>query len=163
MKESNEVSNNIFSRPKKIKVFCNFIATISDDHYSEFLEKNRENIYKDTTMIVNNFYKLDVCSPILRLKSKFFDNILCKKYKRSEESVVDLAIPSNIVLFEILVNFMMYNYLIVPESMTCQSWIELYELADYLSLSNIKEIIVFYLETLITEATVGEIFAFGQK
>ena len=112
---------------------------------------------------MNDFYKLDVCSPILRFKSKFFDNILSRKFKRSEESVLNISIPSNIVLFEILVNFMMYNYLVVPESMTCQSWIELYELADYFSLTNIKEIIVHYLETLITEGTVGEIFAFSQK
>ena len=108
---------------KKVKIFCNFIASVSDEHYGDFLEKNRESIHKDTTVIINNFYKLDICSPILRSKSNFFNNILSSKFKRTSNYTLHLDIPSNVVLFEILVNFMMYNYLVVPESMSWPSWI----------------------------------------
>lgn len=51
--------------------------------------------------------------------------------------------------------------MVVPESMSYASWIELFEIADYLSLPNAKNLIVGYLETLIDERSVINIFHFS--
>lgn len=47
--------------------------------------------------------------------------------------------------------------------MTWLSWIELFDLADFLALKNVKEIVVHYLENLINEESVKDIFEFSQK
>lgn len=125
LKEGASSSQNIFSKnSKKMKIFNNFIVMISDDHYGEFLEKNRESTYKDCTIVFNHNYKLEACSAILRYKSSFFDNMMSKKFKsKNNEKLYEVNTPGNIVLLEILINFLMHNFLIVPESMTWKSWI----------------------------------------
>lgn len=137
--------------------------TISDDHYEEFLERSRENAMKDCTLIVNNCYRLEANSAVLRFKSKFFNNLMSHKFRKEPDNIYELNIPGNIVLLEILINFLTYNYLVVPESMTWLSWIELYHVADYLALSHIKDLAICFIESLIDIQSVEDIFSFAQE
>ena len=82
--ENNGFQNILMRACKKMKPFNNAIIQVSDDVYGEFLEKNRENVYKDCTVIVNGKFKIESCSIMLRAKSKFFDFLMSSKFKNAE-------------------------------------------------------------------------------
>lgn len=70
MRESTHNTSNILPKSfKRIKVSNNAVVTMTDEHYGDFLEKNREKMQKDCFLIVNDHYKLEACSIELKAKS----------------------------------------------------------------------------------------------
>lgn len=92
-------------------------------------------------IVINNEYVLPSNSLILSSGSKYFKNLFAGNFsddsssgKSRENRTVKIWIPNgNVVLLEILLNFILVGMLVVPEHMSYQSWLELYELGDYFS------------------------------
>lgn len=88
---------------------------------------------------------------ILSCGSRYFKNLFARNFSEttfSSESKqnrsVNIWIPNgNVVLLEILLNFLLIGLLVVPEHMSYQSWLELYELADYFSEKELCTIISY--------------------
>ena len=64
-------------------------------------------------------------------------------------------------MLEILLNFILVGVLVVPEHMSYQSWLELYELADYFSEKELCNIIVYMIWSKIEAKSVDEILLFS--
>lgn len=88
-----------------------------DEDFSRFLEKNRENSYKDITIKIGKFDYIRSNKILLMENSSFFKNILSSKFHenmKDETISIDLVV-GNAILFEILINCLENTHLIVPE------------------------------------------------
>ena len=100
----------------------NQIVELNDEDFGNFLETNREKVYKDIKIVVNKEFIIESNLISLSLANNFFKNLLSGKYQVSSE--ISISLPcGNIVLFEILLNFLLEGLLVVPEEMESGSWI----------------------------------------
>lgn len=76
--------------------------------------------------VINQEYVLKSNSAVIIAGCKYFKNIFSSKYKESQQNsnkVIQLELPNrNVVLMEILLNFLLTGLIIVPENMSLQSW-----------------------------------------
>ena len=134
------------------------IMYLSDDKFWQFIQKNREALKKNVSLVINNQFILESNTHLLSMNSRFFRAIFSNfsKTANKQQELVKLTLPSNnIVLFEILVNFLIYGFVTVPQDMSFESWSELYRFADYFCLTQLKETCSFKLNTLLTERNVN--------
>ena len=95
---------------------------LNDDDFGDFLENNREKIIKDIKIVVNKEFVVESSKIRLSVASNYFKYLLSGRF--SEANEVEISLPSgNIVLFEILLNYLLLDHLIVPYGMSYQSWI----------------------------------------
>ena len=137
-----------------------------DGQFSDFLEKSREEVRKDVNLIVNRTYVIPSNKVCLALGSRFFRNLFSAKFRKysplsDELEEVHITLPEsslttlsrsksstnlkasnapNIVLFEILLNYILVDKVVVPTHMSSYSWFELYSLADYFCLGRLMSI-----------------------
>lgn len=78
-------------------------------------------------IVVNDRYVLRSNKMRLACSSTFFNNLISSQFRQQNDGVIKLNVPNNnVVLFQAILNFIMLGMLIVPQSMSYQSWIELY-------------------------------------
>lgn len=132
---------------------------MNDDDFGDFLEYNRDKIVKDVKIIINKEFIIESSRVRLSIASIFFRNLLSSKFKETKE--VEIYLPcGNIVLFEILLNYLLLGHLIVPYGMSHQSWIELYRLANYFSLKILEQVCLGQIHGKLTLTNVDEIMKF---
>ena len=61
------------------------------------------------------------------------------RYKEKNEIKISLE-HNNIVILEVLVNYLLLDHVVVPENMSYHNWMELYKLAEYFCLSRLSVI-----------------------
>jgi hypothetical protein len=55
----------------------------------------------------------------------------------------------------------MLGFVVIPDSMSHQSWVQLYELADYFALAELKKIAIYSISCKIDDNTVDSILEFS--
>lgn len=102
---------------------------LPDEQFSSFLDQNREHTYKDSSIIINDTYLLRSNSIALVISNKFFRNAFSGTYKDEQKEIRLKLNSNNLVIFEITLNYLLLDKLIVPVDMDLFSWMELYEMA----------------------------------
>lgn len=97
------------------------VIEMSDECFGEFLERNREFTYKDSTVIVNGLYYLKTNRAQLSCSCKYFANLLSGNYNEKNEIRIFLE-NKNIVILEILLNYLLLDHVVVPENMSYHNW-----------------------------------------
>jgi hypothetical protein len=159
--------NQIFLFPKKAmtsKLSIPNITELSDALFSDFLEKTRQLTHPDLTLIINKTYILRSNSILLQCHSKFFRYLLAYESCLPSIRIMHLSIPNgNIVGFEIVLNYLLIGMLVVPADMPLQAWAELYEIADYCALFELKHIVVHAIWSKIDDFSVDAVMEFGGR
>ena len=63
---------------------------------------------------------------ILALSSTYFANLLSDRYQDLSEVKGKISLSMNencVIIFEILINYLLLNYVVVPESMSYKEWV----------------------------------------
>ncbi len=89
------------------------VIHLNDEQFGTFLDQNRNHTHKDSTLVVNEAY----CR-----------NLFSGKFKGKASAHVKLP-SANLVVFEMVTNYLLLDKLVVPLEMGVGSWIELYEMA----------------------------------
>lgn len=129
------------------------------------IQKNRECIKRNVTFVINNSFVLESNRNILSLNNKFFRSIL-NNYKENSKNqeFINLSIPSNnIVLFEILLNSILFGILTVPTDMSYESWIQLYVLADYFCMPELRQVCTYQISIRLDQKSFQSIYSFAKS
>lgn len=95
---------------------------LGDEDFADFLESNRSRTIKDTRIVVNGDFMIESSRVRLSMAAPYFRFLFSGKWR--EINAIEISLPiENIVLFEILVNYLLLDLLIVPSSMNHQNWI----------------------------------------
>ena len=78
--------------------------------------------------MINDAYCLPTNKTALGMSSQYFRNIFAGEFKMGEEAHIKLA-SNNLVVFEMIVNYLLVDKLVVPLDMGIGSWMELHEMA----------------------------------
>lgn len=97
---------------------------------------------------------------MLYANCKFFKNILSNN--KNKDNLKITVNCGGVDKLKIVNNYLMTGHLVVPV-MSYKSWIELYNLSDYLSLVNLENLIVSQMYSMINESSFGEIFEFAEE
>lgn len=96
--------------------------------------------------------------------SKYFRILLSAKLRASREDFIEIEVPcSGVSKIEILLACLMTGHLVVPETFGYKEWIDLYRLSDYFALSQIENLILYQMYSLIAESSLDTIFNFAQE
>lgn len=110
-----------------------------DEHFGNFLDNNRSHTYKDSTLVINDTYCLPTNKTALAMSSQYFRCLFSGNYKGKNSVHVRLS-NTNLVIFEMIVNYLLLDRLVVPSDMGIGSWMELYEMAEFLCLGRLMTI-----------------------
>ena len=98
----------------------------------------------------------------LSSNSKYFFNAFSGRFSEKNEVSVTLE-NNNIVLFEILLNYLLLDHIVIPKNMSYQNWMELYELAECFCLGRLMIICEQQICHQIADETCSNIIEFGLK
>lgn len=85
-----EDANKLVHTLSKKKKQFGPIIELSENKFGDFLDRNRQCTYKDTTLILNGLYYLKTNKILLSTKSKYFANLFSGRYKEKNEIGIDL-------------------------------------------------------------------------
>ena len=126
------------------------VVNLSDEQFSSFLDLNRGNTHIDCTLVINEEYCLPTNKALLTASSQYFRSVLSGKFQGG--SSVHIKLPTaNLVIFEMVVNYLLLDKLVVPVEMGVGSWVELYEMAEFLCLGRLMTICEQHICSLVTE------------
>lgn len=73
-----------------------------------------------------------------------------------------MKLPStNLVIFEMMINYLLLDKLVVPMEMEIGGWLDLYEMAEFMCLNRLMSICEQHICTLVQENNIEEIFNFS--
>lgn len=86
---------------------------LDDAQYEDFLENQRSATYNDVTLIINQEYFLPANRVQLGVNSKYFRNLM----QANSSSEIEIVLPdqTNIILFEIVLNYLRLDYVVIPQ------------------------------------------------
>ena len=138
------------------------VIELPDEAFGEFLQRNRELTYKDSTIIVNGLYYLKTNRAQLSCSCKYFASMFSGKYKEKKEAKISLE-HNNIVILQVLLNYLLLDHVVVPENMSYHNWMELYKLSEYFCLARLSVICEHQICNQISDKTCNTILEFGLK
>ena len=127
------VKNQSLSKKKSLMPA---IISLPDDSFETFLDNNRDKTYKDATLIINQAYCLPTNKSALAMSSQYFRNLFSANFKGKSSFHVTLP-TTNLVVFEMVINYLLLDKLVIPVDMGVGSWMELYEMAEFLCLGRL--------------------------
>lgn len=136
------------------------VINLTDEQFGNFLDQNRNYHHKDATLIINDEYCLPTNKTMLAMSSQYFRHLFTKNFKGKNSAHVKLP-NANLVVFEMITNYLMLDKLVVPTEMGVGSWIELYEMAEFLCLGRLMTICEQHICSLVHEENCDEIFNFS--
>lgn len=74
----------------------------------------------------------------LAINSSFFRNAFSGLYKDGPKEIKLNLNSNNLVILEIMLNYLLLDKVVVPVDMGIYSWMELFEVADYFCLDRLK-------------------------
>lgn len=76
---------------------------------------------------------------------------------------VPFKVHENAVVIEIAFNFLIHGLLIVPNSMKLKDWMNLYEVADYFVLENLKNVVIYCIWSKVEQNNIDEVLNFSMN
>ena len=135
---------------------------LSDEDFADFLESNRERTVKDTKIVVNRDFMVESSRIRLSMASPYFRFLLSGKWREVNQVEINLPVE-NIVLFEVLVNYLLLDLLVVPSSMSHRNWIELFRLANFFSLQKLEYACECQIHSKMSASNVDEVAEFARQ
>ena len=118
------------------------VINLEDEEFSDFLERQRNPSFSNLSVVVNKECEIKVNGAQLALSSTYFANHLSGRYSDLDaEGKLHVTIPhNNIIIFEIMLNYLLMDYVVVPNEMTYKDWAQLCTLAETYCLGRLLSI-----------------------
>lgn len=115
------------------------VNKISEKQFSELISNRGNSWFNDATIVFNNSLEIKVNKILLIMSSDYFRHVFSENYQEKYYIEINLS-KEYFIVFDILINYLQHDFLLVPQSFSIQSWMELCELSDYFSVGRLKNI-----------------------